>query len=125
MKRCRKSGAKKELQKLHELGMFPQDVETLKKHYVKRKLESCLKIVIYTSNGCPKCMTLKRWLKDRGLKFEEKTLDTDVMTDLIMKNVFILSAPALEAEGTFYTEQQIFDENGLVDAKVLEFLKCK
>ena len=84
-----------------------------------------VKIMIYTSNGCPKCMMLKRWLKDRGFKFEEKTLDIDIMTDLVMKNIVVLSAPALEVEGTFYTEEQIFDENNLVDAKVLELLKRK
>jgi glutaredoxin 3 len=81
-------------------------------------------IVVFTSNGCPKCALLKRWLKERNADFEEKNLeDVDVMADLVMRNVVVLSAPALEVEGTVYTEDQIFDGDGLIDTKLLEILK--
>ena len=81
-------------------------------------------IVVYTSSGCPKCAILKRWLKDRNADFEEKNLeDVDVMAGLVMRNIVVLSAPALEVEGTVYTEDRIFDGNGLVDTKLLEILK--
>jgi glutaredoxin len=81
-------------------------------------------IVVYTSSGCPKCAILKRWLKDRNADFEEKNLeDVDVMTGLVMRNIVVLSAPALEVEGTVYTEDRIFEGNGLVDTKLLEILK--
>jgi len=80
--------------------------------------------VVYTSSGCPKCAILKRWLKDRNADFEEKNLeDVDVMAGLVMRNIVVLSAPALEVEGTVYTEDRIFDVNGLVDTKLLEILK--
>jgi len=81
-------------------------------------------IVVYTSSGCPKCALLKRWLKNRNAHFEEKNLeDVDVMADLVMRNIVVMSAPALEVEGTVYTEDQIFDGNGPIDTKLSEILK--
>ena len=66
--------------------------------------------VVYTSSGCSKCAILKKWFKNINTDFEEKNLeDVDVMADLVMRNVVVLSAPALEVEGTVYTEDQIFD----------------
>ena len=83
-------------------------------------------IMVYTSSGCPKCALLKRWLRDRNTDFEERNLeDVDVMADLVMRNVVVLSAPALEVKGTVYTEDQIFDGDGLTDAKLSEILKAK
>ena len=83
-------------------------------------------IVVYTSSGCPKCAILKKWLKNKNADFAEKNLeDVDVMADLVMRNAVVLSAPALEVEGAVYTEDQIFDGNGLTDAKLLEILKAK
>lgn len=67
------------------------------------------KLRVYTSSGCPKCSMLKNWLKIGGFEFEEKPLDTEIVADLIMKNIVVLSAPVLEVEGTFYAEDQIFD----------------
>jgi len=67
---------------------------------------------------------LKRWLRDRNADFEERNLeDVDVMADLVMRNIVVLSAPALEVEGTVYTEDRIFDGDGLIDTKLLEMLK--
>jgi len=81
-------------------------------------------IVVYTSSGCPKCALLKKWLENKNADFAEKNLeDVDVMADLVMRNAVVLSAPALEVKGTVYTEDQIFDGDGLIDAKVLELLK--
>lgn len=81
-------------------------------------------IVVYTSGGCPKCAMLKKWLKNKNADFQEKNLeDVDVMADLVMRNVVVLSAPALEVEGTVYIENQIFDGDGLIDTKLSEILK--
>jgi len=83
-------------------------------------------IVVYTSSSCSKCAMLKKWLKNKNADFEEKNLeDVDVMADLVMKNAVVLSAPALEVEGAVYTEDQIFDGNGLIDTKLSEILKGK
>jgi glutaredoxin len=72
-------------------------------------------IVIYTTNGCTRCDMLKKWLKNKDAIFEEKNLeDLDVMSDLVMRNFVVLSAPAVEVGGTVYTENQIFENNGLI-----------
>ncbi len=82
------------------------------------------KIVVYTSSGCPRCAMLKKWLMHENGDFEERNLeDVDVMADLVMRNAVVLSAPALEVEGTVYTEDQIFDGDGVIDIKLLEILK--
>jgi glutaredoxin len=81
-------------------------------------------VVVYTTSGCTRCGMLKKWLKNRKTDFEEKNLeDSDVMTDLVMRNFVIMSAPALEINGVVYTESQIFESNGLIKAdfsKILE-----
>jgi glutaredoxin 3 len=72
-------------------------------------------VVVYTSEGCPRCKMLKKWLKNKETNFEEKNLgDSDVMTDLVMRNYVVLSAPAIEVKGSVYTENQIFEDNGLI-----------
>jgi len=83
-------------------------------------------VAVYTSNGCPKCTLLKEWLKNRNTWFEEKNLDdVDVMTDLVMRNLVVLSAPALEVGNVVYTEDQIFEGDQLADAKISEILEGK
>ena len=73
-------------------------------------------VVVYTSSGCPRCDMLKKWLKNKREDFVEKNLeDSEVMADLVMRNFVILAAPAVEVEGTIYTENQIFESNGLIN----------
>ena len=36
------------------------------------------------------------------------------MTDLVMRNFVVMSAPAIEINGVVYTDSQIFESNGLV-----------
>jgi glutaredoxin len=72
-------------------------------------------VVVYTSKGCPRCVMLKKWLKNKNTNFEEKNLDdSNVMADLVMRNFVVMSAPALEIDGTVYTDSQIFEDNGLI-----------
>ena len=72
-------------------------------------------VIVYTSSGCPRCDMLKKWLKNKNTNFEEKNLgDVDVMTDLVMRNFVVMSAPALEIDGEVYTDSQIFEDNGLL-----------
>jgi glutaredoxin len=76
-------------------------------------------VVVYTNEGCPRCNMLKKWLKNKETNFEEKNLgDSDVMTDLVMRNFVVLAAPALEVKGNVYTENQIFESNGLIKPQV-------
>ena len=71
-----------------------------------------MKIAVYTSKKCPRCKALKKWLKQNNLSFTEKSLDDiDVMTELVMRNLFVLSAPALETENKVFLSNQIFLED--------------
>lgn len=79
------------------------------------------KVIVYTSSGCPKCAALKRLLIKRHADFEEKSLeDVDVMASLIMRSIFILSAPALQVKGIVYTGDQIFDGDGRFKSELLD-----
>jgi glutaredoxin len=82
-------------------------------------------VVVYTSEGCPRCNMLKKWLKNKDTNFEEKNLgDSDVMTDLVMRNFVVLSAPAIEIKGNVYTENQIFENNGLIKPNFSEIFEA-
>jgi len=82
------------------------------------------RIVVYTSNGCHKCSVLKDWLKISHRQFEERDLeDVGVMTELVMRNVVVLSAPVMEVNNTVYTEDQFFDGNTLSVNRLLGILE--
>jgi len=84
------------------------------------------RLIVYTTNGCVKCATLKEWLKNSNTEFEEKSLeDINVMTELVMRNIVVLSAPVLEIEDRFFTEDQIFDQNGILSGRISELLQGK
>ena len=34
-----------------------------------------MQIVIYTKSGCPNCVSAKRLLDDKGIRYEEKSMD--------------------------------------------------
>jgi len=92
---------------------FPKEFVSSPEH------PSAREIVVYTTSGCTRCDMLKKWLKNKDANFEEKNLeDVDVMTDLVMRNFVVLSAPAIEVEGVVYTENQIFESNGLINSQV-------
>jgi glutaredoxin len=72
-------------------------------------------VVVYTTSGCTRCGMLKKWLENKNATFEEKSLeDSEVMTDLVMRNFVVQSAPAVEIDGTVYTDSEIFEGNGLI-----------
>ena len=72
-------------------------------------------VVVYTTTGCTRCDMLKKWLKNKKTNFEEKNLEnSEVMTDLVMRNFVVMTAPAIEINGVVYTDNQIFESNGLV-----------
>ena len=76
-------------------------------------------VVVYTTSGCPRCDMLKNWLKNKNTNFEEKNLeDSDVMTDLVMRNFVVMSAPALEVNGDVFTDSQIFENNGVIKSDI-------
>lgn len=82
------------------------------------------KIVVYTSNGCNKCGVLKEWLKAANRHFEERSLENmDIMTELVMRDIVVLSAPVLEVENSVYSETEFFEGNTLAVNKLQEILE--
>lgn len=85
---------------------------------------SRVRIILYATSSCPKCHVLKEWLKERGIEFMEKDLsDPDVMADLIMRDVFVSSAPLLEVDGKFYSENELFADSSLNEDLLLSLLE--
>jgi hypothetical protein len=67
---------------------------------------------------------LKEWFKAANRYFEERSLENvDVMTDLVMRNVVVLSAPVIEVDKTIYTEDRFFDGNSLSVNRLLGILE--
>lgn len=70
--------------------------------------------MVYTSNGCHKCSVLKEWLKTSNRSYEERNLENvDVMTDLVMRNIVVLSAPVLEVDDSVHSETEFFEGDAL------------
>ena len=71
-------------------------------------------MVVYSSNGCHKCSVLKNWLRNVNTNFEERSLENvDVMTELVMRDIVVLSAPVLEVDNSVYTETEFFEGDTL------------
>jgi len=84
------------------------------------------KLTVYTSKKCPRCRALKKWLKKLQVPFMEKDLsNTDIMTELVMRNLVVLSAPAIETENKVFLSDQIFLPNNLLNPAFTEVLEAK
>lgn len=60
-------------------------------------------IVVYSTKQCPNCKMLKSKLSKANIEYEERDIgDTDVATDLTMRNIAVLSAPMLEVDGMIF-----------------------
>lgn len=82
------------------------------------------KVTVYVSENCPRCNILKNWLKKQSIPFVEKDLtDLDIMTDLIIRDIVVLSAPALELKHSTCNQilfsNQIFNPDNSLNLQVL------
>lgn len=66
-----------------------------------------MKPKVYTSPHCPRCELLKQALERLGVEYEELDVSSsDVMADLIMKDIYLNETPALEYEDrTMYSDE--------------------
>ena len=80
-------------------------------------------VIFYSSKNCPKCRALKQWLRRNKIAFVTKSLDdTDIMTDLVMRNLFVLASPALDSENRFWMATEIFDANNRLNQDFKHFI---
>jgi glutaredoxin len=76
---------------------------------------------VYTLQGCSHCETLKNWLKKKSFLYEEKSFDSEVQADFIMKNIFS-DPPILELEAKVFTYDELFRGEELNEEKLNEIL---
>ncbi|AKB26658.1 Glutaredoxin-like protein [Methanosarcina sp. MTP4] len=68
------------------------------------------KIVVYTTERCPKCNKLKQFLKTNSVDFEVADMSTpEALTELRFNGVFTVTAPVLQVDDTFLTHGEIFN----------------
>jgi glutaredoxin len=83
-------------------------------------------IVVFSTKKCPNCIVLKNWLKEHKLRFKEKNMEEpDVMSELIMKEVYSLSTPVLQIDEKFFLPNDMFKENKLDEKLLLESFGAK
>lgn len=59
-------------------------------------------IIVYTSDNCSRCKMIKEILKSKNIPFSEKNVDdVEIMADLVMKDIVVLSTPVIQDGETF------------------------
>jgi len=85
-----------------------------------------LKPTIYTTPNCPNCKLLKNFLEKLGIAYEEKSLlDLDVQTELIMMDVFTMSAPILKIGKRILTFKELFNGSKLNEKLIVDILEAE
>lgn len=73
-----------------------------------------VKVKLYVSPQCPRCETLKKVLSEMKVSYEViDVTNSDVMADLIMRDIFLMETPGLEVDGRFFYANDIFDGDKL------------
>ena len=81
-----------------------------------------MKYRVYSTPSCPKCEQLKAALVKANISFENQDMSTpEALTELRINGVFALSAPVFQADDKFYTVEELFSGEMLVN--LAEILK--
>jgi glutaredoxin len=73
-----------------------------------------IKVVIFTTDTCPKCKLLKKYFELMGVQYEEADMSTpEALTELSFNGVYSLTAPVLQVDDTFLTSEKIFEGNAV------------
>ncbi|MEM2214599.1 MAG: glutaredoxin domain-containing protein [Candidatus Nezhaarchaeales archaeon] len=74
-----------------------------------------VKVKLYVSPQCPRCEVLKKVLNEMGVEYEVVDVShSDVMADLIMRDVFLMETPGLEIDGKFFYASDLFSGDKLL-----------
>jgi len=85
-----------------------------------------MKVRVYTTERCPNCELLKRFLAENGVRYEEVDMATaEALTELRLHGVFTLTAPVLQVGDRFLTYADMFEGGELRKEKILEVLDLK
>ena len=68
------------------------------------------KVIVYTTERCPKCNKLKKFLEANSVPFEVADMSTpEALTELRFNGVFTVTAPVLQINNEiFLTHEEIF-----------------
>ena len=79
-----------------------------------------MKYRVYSTKSCTKCEQLKLALEKAGVSFENLDMATpEALTELRINGVFTLSAPVLQAGVRFYTMEELFRGEMLLDVAAI------
>ena len=71
-------------------------------------------IRVYTTEICPRCKQLKAVLDAKSINYEEIDMTSpEARTELIINNVFAISAPVLQVNEEFIESDHLFDNDSV------------
>ena len=77
------------------------------------------KITVYTTDHCPKCNKLKKFLEENSLTFNVADMSTpEALTELRFNGVFTVTAPVLQINDTFLTYNELFVGDSVNSEKI-------
>lgn len=78
------------------------------------------KIIVYTTERCPKCNRLKKFLEANSVPFEVADMSTpEALTELRFNGVFTVTAPVLQINSEFHTYEELFRGEEVDSEKIL------
>lgn len=76
---------------------------------------------LFTSNNCPRCKTLKQFLRERGVQFEERDIaEPEHRVDALLNEIYEI--PGLILGNRVLRAEQMFEGSRLKTEAVLQFL---
>lgn len=80
-------------------------------------------VKVYTTSVCPRCKMLKRFLSEKGVEFTEESLEQpETVAELRINGVFVMEAPVLQVDDTYYTPEELFEDEVLNEQLVMRTL---
>lgn len=81
------------------------------------------KVIVYTTERCPKCNKLKKFLEANSVLFEVADMSTpEALTELRFNGVFTVTAPVLQINNEFLTYEELFRGEEVNSEKILEIV---
>jgi len=78
------------------------------------------KIIVYSTERCPKCNKLKKFLESNSVLFEVADMATpEALTELRFNGVFTVTAPVLQINDIFLTHEDLFRGEEVDSEKIL------
>ncbi|HIH70384.1 glutaredoxin family protein [Methermicoccus shengliensis] len=83
-----------------------------------------MSVKVYTTSVCPRCRALKRFLSEMGVEFTEESLEQpETVAELRINGVFVMEAPVLQVDDTYYTPEELFEDEVLNEQLVRRALQ--